>query len=131
MIRMSKAHDMLFRYAMPHRHPVYPGSPEGVCRLRVYRDQDRPTVIVMTELRNNPGPSVTQAAPAIAERAIRWFHLDPTCILWIEHIEDRFQVISFYGSAGRDLTVATWSPMSPERLAHLIGAEYPAEIDTH
>lgn len=49
-------------------------------------DRDAP-VVVCTELVNNPGQSVTNAASRIAHEVIRNFRL-PIPVVWIEHHEE-------------------------------------------
>ena len=52
----------------------------GICR-----GGDRPRMIVLTELRDNPGASVTNLAEVFAWYASSWFCPEPDCITWVEH----------------------------------------------
>jgi len=54
------------------------------CGLRIVRDGEQ-TVVVLTELPDNPGMSVTNAAEEIATQVRREFGLDPDQTRWIEH----------------------------------------------
>ena len=70
---------------------IHPAPRGGRCRVRVFLpdedpDRDAP-VIVCTELANNPGQSVTNAAPRIAAEVIQDLFL-AIPVVWIEHYED-------------------------------------------
>jgi hypothetical protein len=54
----------------------------GRCRLRIYEIHER-TVVIATDL--NRGPSVTNAAEALATQVAQQFGLDRARLLWIEH----------------------------------------------
>jgi hypothetical protein len=65
---------------------VHPTPRGGRCRIRIYlpeEDRDAP-VVVCSELPNNPGQSVTNAAEQIAAEVIRAYRL-PTPLVWVEH----------------------------------------------
>ena len=68
---------------------IYPTPHGGRCRVRIYlpeEGRDAP-VVVCTELRDNPGMSVTNAAERIAGEVIHAHRL-PVPVVWIEHYED-------------------------------------------
>lgn len=74
---------------------IHPTPHRGRCGVRVYRP-DLPVegsaardeaVVICTELANNPGMSITNAAERIAGEVIS-FHRLPTPLVWIEHFED-------------------------------------------
>ena len=69
---------------------IHPAPRGGRCRVRVFLpdepERDAP-VIVCTELANNPGQSVTNAAPRIAAEVLKNLRL-PVPVVWIEHYED-------------------------------------------
>jgi hypothetical protein len=65
---------------------VHPTPRGGHCRIRIYvpeEDRDAP-VVLCSELPNNPGQSVTNAAEQIAAEVIRAYRL-PTPLVWVEH----------------------------------------------
>ncbi len=70
--------------ASDHVHPT-PGR--GRCRVRIFLpddpERDAP-VVVCSEVPNNPGRSVTNAADRIAGDVINAFRL-PVPVVWIEH----------------------------------------------
>jgi hypothetical protein len=93
---------------------IHPTPHNGRCRVRIYRP-DLPVegsaardeaVVICTELPDNPGMSVTQAAERIAGEVIS-FHRLPTPLVWIEHRQDRakgtpqdshtFELVTFAG----------------------------------
>ena len=57
---------------------------DGFCRLRIY-GANVGTVIVLSELAENLGVSVTNAAAALATEIARIYQLDPDTTFWIEH----------------------------------------------
>jgi len=67
---------------------IHPTPHGGRCRVRVYIPEDRrdAPVVVCTELRNNPGQSITNAAERIASEVATHNRL-PTPVVWIEHYE--------------------------------------------
>lgn len=67
---------------------IQPTPRGGRCRVRVFlpdEDRDAP-VVILTELANNPGQSVTNAAGRIAADLSRSYGL-PERTVWIEHYE--------------------------------------------
>ncbi len=44
----------------------------SVCRLRAFEVDETPTVVIATELSQNPGTSITNAAQDIAAKAYQW-----------------------------------------------------------
>jgi len=68
---------------------VHPMPRGGRCHIRIFlpeEERDAP-VVVCTELPNNPGMSITNAAEQIAAEVISGHRL-PTPLVWIEHYED-------------------------------------------
>src|SRR5262245_34761683 len=61
---------------------------KAICGLCILRDDER-MVAVLTELPDNTGMSVTNAAEEIATQVRRSFGLDPEQTRWIEHYPER------------------------------------------
>lgn len=61
------------------------------CRLHVFQERpERPcSVVVVTELDDNPGTSVTNAAEHLATVVCDLYTLDPERLRWIEHYPRR------------------------------------------
>ena len=79
---------------------------DGFCRLRIY-GANVGTVIVLSELAENLGVSVTNAAAALATEIARIYPLDPDTTFWIEH----YGAFSYTASGGDetfDLVTFTW-----------------------
>ena len=61
------------------------GKP-ATCDLRV----DRPNhLVLVSEIQNNPGMSVTNAVVSLANQVIRDFELDPNKLVWLERYDAR------------------------------------------
>jgi hypothetical protein len=74
----------------------------GEARIRIYAGSSEGVpVVIATELPDNPGMSITNAAERIAGEVIS-FHRLPAPLVWIEHYED--------GARGlrRTRTPSTW-----------------------
>jgi hypothetical protein len=74
----------LMRLTSRYVHPTPHG---GHCRVRIYLpdepQRDAP-VVICSELSNNPGMSITEAAQTIAAEVIRGHRL-PTPLVWIHY----------------------------------------------
>lgn len=70
--------DTLFSYKPDPFHR------EARCRIRFYQ-HDGQQVVVATELSDNPGMSVTNAAEDIATQLVAQYGLDVDRLVWIEH----------------------------------------------
>lgn len=108
-----------------HRYkPPGGGMIEGRCRLQVHRHEGQ-TIAIVTELHDNPGMSVTNAAewllPALAQR----YGL-PDDTVWIEHYErlhgepDTYDLVQLAGGS------PSWQRLTLEQVERLIGAEVMA-----
>jgi hypothetical protein len=108
---------------------IHPTPHKGCCRVRIYRpflsEEDSAArdeaVVICTELPNNPGMSVTNAAERIAGEVIS-FHRLPTPLVWVEHYED--------GARGSEATedphtfdLVTFSSYEVEDLGAYLGEE--------
>lgn len=62
---------------------------EARCRARIFRREDGRAAVIVTELPDNPGMSVTNAAEWIATTLLHRYDLDPNDTIWIEHYPDR------------------------------------------
>jgi hypothetical protein len=63
--------------------PIRPGN-VCVCNIELYRLNDY-DVVVCTELPENEGMSVTNAAEKVATAVVDGFDLEPERLIWIEH----------------------------------------------
>ena len=80
--RRQLVHDELFTYAGYW-------SQDGICRIRIFTAPDQVPVVVATELADNRGTSITNAAEYIAAEIIarhfpEYFEAEEP-VVWIEH----------------------------------------------
>ena len=73
-----KVRQFQFGYAGLHGRPAR-------CGLELIELVDGRTVVIATELSDNPGVSVTNFAEQLATLVCKMFHIDPTKLVWIEH----------------------------------------------
>ena len=79
----------------------------AICGLQVYdRLSDNRVVVVVTELEENKGTSITNAAETLATQVCRARKISPHRLVWIEHYPQR-------GSALRPLE-PTWDILTFE-----------------
>ena len=133
---------------------IHPTPQRGRCRVRIYRPdlteegsgaRDE-AVVICTELRDNPGQSVTNAAERIAGEVIS-FHRLPTPLVWVEHYEDgargtpedphTFDLVTFESYEVEDLGAymgekrqrigePSWQPLDRATVETLIAAKLDA-----
>lgn len=72
--------DTIHRY----RHPTT-GKPAH-CRLRIY-DTEAGAVVILSELADNHGISVTNASDALATEIANIYRLNRTTTRWVEHYD--------------------------------------------
>jgi hypothetical protein len=72
-------------------HHHYRGSMgfRSVCRIRVYQLDSGMTVVIATELPDNPGTSITNWAEFLATEMRRRFVAPGAGLAWIEHSPER------------------------------------------
>ncbi len=80
---MRKTHDSHYQY-----HGFW--RPGGICRIRIYEEEDRPPVVLCSELAENTNTSVTNMAEYLAAEIIRAhfplrFESVEEPIIWIEY----------------------------------------------
>jgi hypothetical protein len=124
---------------------IHPTPHSGRCRVRIYRP-DLPeessaardeAVVICTELKDNPGMSITNAAERIAGEVIS-FHRLPTPLVWIEHRRNRalgtpndphtFDLVTFssyevedLGEEGKRIGEPSWRPLDRATVEALVG----------
>jgi hypothetical protein len=124
-------------YIHPYQSEV--GMPSQ-CRLRIYspNDQEDMPVVICSEIHNNPGVPVTDAAKRIAAEVMRYHKLDRP--IWIEHyppeatngIEDTFELVVFDSYEVRKVLIdrtkphyeigsPAWKPLDRATVEVLIG----------
>ncbi len=99
----------------------------SVCRLRVYESWAG-MVLLASELADNPGPSITNSAEALATALAERYGIDAGRAVFIEHYdqasyrglrrEPTFDAVSFTWAGGRAL-MPRWSRLSEADLGAL------------
>lgn len=96
--------------------------------------EDAPTVVIVTELPQNPGTSVTNAAQDIATQAYQWLERPAQGITLIEHYaqdgeeryaQERFALVTFAHSEGGRFSHPEWRALTKEEVERLIGQALP------
>lgn len=67
-----------------YRYRSLAAQRQGYCRLRIYARRSG-HVVLLTEVANNPGQSITAASDVIATGLAARYHLDSATTTWIEH----------------------------------------------
>jgi len=67
-----------------YRYRSLAAQRQGYCRLRIYNRRGG-HLVVLTEVPNNPGQSITAASEVIATGLVKRYRLNPTTTRWIEH----------------------------------------------
>jgi hypothetical protein len=68
-----------------YRYRSLAAQRQGYCRLRIYKRRNGSQTVLLTEVSNNPGQSITAASDVIATGLVKRYRLDPATTLWIEH----------------------------------------------
>ena len=139
----------------------------ATCRLRVFSSLDerarararpihddedsatRSVIVIATELRDNPGASITNVAERCAAQVCIFHDIHPSCLVWVENYDDRdlppsqwphyrptgesYDLVSFnFRSArqindegGPTLGTPTWKHSSKAAVELMIGESLP------
>ena len=119
---MQQIADETFEYLGLHSFP-------SKCRLRAFEEAGKPTVVITTELPNNPGTSITNAAALIAAQVYQWLERPERGITLIEHYEkdgeeayaeERFALVTFPQSEGGHFEDAAWRHIEKSDVEEMI-----------
>jgi hypothetical protein len=99
---------------------------DASCKLEILSLVDGRTAVIATEVKNNPGTSITNCAEHLAYWVCIEFEIDPLRLIWIEHygypsetgphIPRTYDLVQFHIlPAGHDAVFAhpAWRPMQP------------------
>jgi hypothetical protein len=67
-----------------YRYRSLAAQRQGYCRLRIYNRRGI-HLVVLTEVANNPGQSITAASEVIATSLAKRYRLNPATTRWLEH----------------------------------------------
>jgi hypothetical protein len=103
--------------------------------LRIYTAPGQ-TVVLVTELDDNPGISVTNMAERLAAEVARTFDLSLDTLLWIEHyparqglsgcpeLQETFDLVTFTRTS-HGLQHPEWRRLSQAQVEHMLGRTLP------
>ncbi len=121
---MNVLADEIFHFTNPHNRAI------SQCWVRVYGHPERATVI-WTEIAENQGMSVTNAAQYLASQLQEEFTLDPLETIWIEHYgafsyedghrKEEYNLVQLsWNAEDRRYEKPQWSPLDKEKVEYLI-----------
>jgi hypothetical protein len=125
---MHLRYDQLYLYRGFHGCPAY-------CWLRIYTTPGQ-SVVLATEMHENPGTSITNAAERLAMEVTRTFRLSFDALTWIEHYPERlcrhgrpglpasFDLVTFTRSA-QGLQSPEWRRLSQAQVEAMLGQPLP------
>ena len=99
---------------------------DSFCDIEVHRRTDGKYVFVATELRDNPGTSVTNFAEHL-EAMLRQYGLKPADVIWIEHYpkskdhqKEDFDLVRFLDIEGDSFRSPVWRRITEQAVEDLI-----------
>ena len=101
------------------------GAWESLCRLRIYETPEQ-AVVIATELPENTGTSITNAAEYLATMVVEQYELRPHTLVWIEHypacrdLPETFALVHLTWD-GQRFHTPRWRRLAPADLALLRG----------
>lgn len=121
------------------------GGVQSRCHIRILDDQDKPIVVVCSQMATKSGTSVTNAAEIIAQNVVREFlerdnvtHLERTdkSLVWVEHYaaglglgsRESYAIVTFHQDSG----TPNWDHVSLATVASRTGyppADFNVPID--
>lgn len=123
---MKPIHDYFYRYPQDQMRVA------GRCRVRIYKGKNGIHTVLLTELRNNRGESITAAADRIAtDLVVRW-GLNPKTARWIEHappdddLPEEFGELKFTWDDARTAHDPQWRSMTGEEAEAFTGESLSA-----
>ena len=112
----------------------YPGFQNcySKCELEIVRSSGKTTLVICTELPDNPGTSVTNCAAALATRVCQEDEtIDPESLLWVEHYPEQvcglgnppfpasWDMVIFTEREGTTFRNPSWYSLKPEEMQHI------------
>jgi hypothetical protein len=122
-----------------YRYRSLAAQRQGYCRLRIYKQRNGGQTVLLTEVPNNPGQSVTAASDVIATGLVARYHLDAATTHWIEHwpaasndksMEDAYAEVKYTWTDGV-ASSPRWRRLSLARAEAMTGArlQEPSSAD--
>ena len=103
---------------------------QGQCRIRSYREQGQPVVIICSELPENKSASITAVVEWLATE-IWQVEGCPDSFIWIEHYPaavspyegESFHQVTFVKAPNTQFFGPRWEPMTKQGVENLIGQQ--------
>ncbi|MCL2502279.1 MAG: hypothetical protein FWE99_04025 [Bacteroidales bacterium] len=98
------------------------------CGLRIWKQGERPILMVSELYKDNPGTSIAQVSASLCMQICRAYDLDYSRVIYIEHNPDMQSKLSFYDEElflvhfetdGAGLQNPSWERLSPKQLHSL------------
>jgi len=97
----------------------------SACALELLPRPDGRVVVIATELADNPGTSITNAAEILATEVCRRFRIPPERLVWIEHY-----AYSPESAIPRTFDLVTFHPRRPAQKSPLTSAALGSTMET-
>lgn len=113
-----------------HHYKGY-GAGDAVCRLRVYEEPGKPTIVIVTELPENAGTSVTNRAERLATQVWQMLERPAEGMVWVEHYpesgrgrkvweQEHFSLVTF-SETMQGFRKPEWKALPKEEVEALVG----------
>jgi hypothetical protein len=136
--------EMMLQVDQIYRYRSLAAQRQGYCRLRIYA-RGSSHVVLLTEVPNNPGQSITAASEVIATGLVKRYRLDPAHTFWLEHwpadnndtlTQDAYASVKYTWQDGlatdphwRQLTLEQAEAKTGVRLQERVASDPLAEVD--
>jgi hypothetical protein len=130
---MNLLHDYFYRF--PREYLQIPGR----CRVRIYKRKNGAHTVVLTELNNNSGESITSACARIATDLALTKVLNPKTTRWIQHEPHHenmtngngshvFHEVQFTWNSHKTARDPQWLPLEDAQVEELTSDSLPSLI---
>jgi hypothetical protein len=110
-----------------YRFPPEILQPSGRCRVRIYKRENGSHTVLLTELANNTGESITSACERIAEDLVATHSLNPRTTRWIQNDlshdgeQQEFDELKFVWTSGDMASAPQWQTLDAGQIEALTG----------
>jgi hypothetical protein len=121
MNSMPSYQDYIYRFP----HESYQVS--GRCRVRIYKRKNGSHIVLLSDVSNNTGESITTACARIATDLVARWRLNPKTTRWIQHtppeadLPTEFAHLTFTWGADKTADQPQWKPFTTEQVEALTG----------
>ncbi|MBX2998881.1 MAG: hypothetical protein KF893_10255 [Caldilineaceae bacterium] len=110
-----------------YRFPRESYQLSGRCRVRIYKRKNGSHIVLLTDVSNNTGESITTASARIATDLLARWNLNPKTTRWIQHtppeadLPAEFAHLTFTWGADKRAEAPQWQPFTAEQVERLTG----------